>query len=477
MRRALLAISLSFCICIALTAQITSYDRLTFAGQDLIGTSRYVGMGGAMAAVGGDASAASDNPAGLGLYRRSELMLTLDLQMDYPSSGLHTNKFSCGQASWNFCFLNDRMKGVVSNNVMLHYRRLKNFYRDYNLSATNTDFSQTDIMADKTNGLKETYLQGEDAWNDTEIGWLSKIGYEGYLIDPDSVNPEMWNPSNLSSVNGKLHVQESGSMDEFAIGWGMNISNQWYVGAEMGIRSLSYSKSSYYNEVFGDGGRYHLDSYLNASGVGFVSKIGLLYRPTSFLRLGAAFHAPVPMAVTLRNYGDLQAKNGMAVSVQSPDYTESPRDFAQPMRVVTGLAFQISTKGLLSLEYDYQHDPAKGVLDTHWTKVGLEAVIANNWFFNIGYAMRFRSFQNGQWADPITEINYNSARTDTEFANLKNAHFLSGGVSFRHKYVIIGAAYQCRLMTENVHFHELHYSPVELATTSHKIVFTLSWRN
>jgi hypothetical protein len=101
-------------------AQVTSYDRLTFGEKDLMGTSRYVGMAGAMAAVGGDASAAADNPAGLGVYRRSELMLTFDHQINIPSQGRLTQQFSVAQASWNFYFPLDRMRGVVGSNVMLN---------------------------------------------------------------------------------------------------------------------------------------------------------------------------------------------------------------------------------------------------------------------------------------------------------------------------------------------------------------------
>ena len=40
------------------------------AEPDLIGTARYVGLAGAMTAVGGDPTAIQDNPAGLGIYRR-----------------------------------------------------------------------------------------------------------------------------------------------------------------------------------------------------------------------------------------------------------------------------------------------------------------------------------------------------------------------------------------------------------------------
>ena len=461
---------------LAAAAQISSADRQYLGERDLTGTSRYVAMGGAMAAVGGDASAASDNPAGLGLYRRSELMITLDYQINNSSLGQRSASFSCGQTSWNFCFLQDQIAGICSNNIMLNYRRLKNFHREYGTRLVNMDHSQTDVMALKTNGLIEKDLEGEEAWNNADIGWLSKMGYEGYLIDPDSINTDTWMSANLNPVNGDLTVQESGSIDEFTIGWGMNISNQWYVGAELGARSLTYMKSSYYDEYFSDGGWYKLKSYVSTSGVGFVSKVGLIYRPSKVFRIGAAFHSPVPMAITMHNTADFSTNNRMQVSFPLPEYSNSPNGFTQPMRAVAGLAWQIQTKGLISLEYDYQHDLDKAVFDTHQAKLGLEGVIANNWFLNAGYSFKFRQLQNKTWADPIREIDNNTTRTDTEITNFLCAHYFSAGVSFRHKYVVVGAAYQCRLNGESLRFHELQTNPIDLRTISHRMVLSLSWR-
>ncbi len=458
-------------------AQITSNDHINMAEQDLMGTSRYVAMGGAMAAVGGDASAASDNPAGLGVYRRNELMLTLDYQIDKPTTGNLTTKVSCGQASWNFCFMKDRMRGVVGNNVMLNYRRIKNFRRERTVSCANMDYSLTDVIALKTNGLAEQYLQGDKAWYDSEVGWLSKMGYEGYLIDPDSTGANQWHATNMSAVDGMLKIQESGSVDEFSFTWGMNISNQWYVGAELGVRSLSYLKSSFYQERFANGDSYTLDSYVNSSGVGFISKLGFMCRPTSYLRLGVALHAPVPMAFSLHNYGELRTKGARSVFIESVDNNDSPKTFVQPMHAIFGTAFQLGTYGLISVQYDYQHDFAKGIHDTHWVKVGAEGVVANNWFFNLGYALKVRQLNEaGTLSDPIRAIPHNSVRLDTEFNNLQHAHYLSAGVSFRHKYVVVGAAYQCRLMIENIHLHELQATPTEFATTTHKLVFSIAGR-
>ena len=48
-----------------------TYENAKVSAQDLNGTARYVGMGGAMEALGADISTISSNPAGIGLFRKS----------------------------------------------------------------------------------------------------------------------------------------------------------------------------------------------------------------------------------------------------------------------------------------------------------------------------------------------------------------------------------------------------------------------
>ena len=45
-----------------------TYENSRIADTDLNGTARYVGMGGALEALGADLSTMSSNPAGIGLY-------------------------------------------------------------------------------------------------------------------------------------------------------------------------------------------------------------------------------------------------------------------------------------------------------------------------------------------------------------------------------------------------------------------------
>ena len=61
-----------------LTFAQTEFDAYKVVQTDINGTARYMGMAGAFGALGGDASSIKDNPAGLGVYRRSELTGTLN---------------------------------------------------------------------------------------------------------------------------------------------------------------------------------------------------------------------------------------------------------------------------------------------------------------------------------------------------------------------------------------------------------------
>ena len=53
-----------------------TYQDTKFAENSLNGTARYVGMGGAMEALGADISTIGSNPAGIGLFRKNQVSLS-----------------------------------------------------------------------------------------------------------------------------------------------------------------------------------------------------------------------------------------------------------------------------------------------------------------------------------------------------------------------------------------------------------------
>ena len=75
MKRFYLMVALLAATTIAQAQDTYLNDRVT-ATDDVIGTARYVGMGGALGALGADLSVMSSNPAGTGLYRKSDVAIS-----------------------------------------------------------------------------------------------------------------------------------------------------------------------------------------------------------------------------------------------------------------------------------------------------------------------------------------------------------------------------------------------------------------
>ncbi|MDR0370456.1 MAG: hypothetical protein LBH80_01175, partial [Prevotellaceae bacterium] len=77
MKKTIISFACLFCT-LNISAQTTP-DIYNLQHNDINGTARYMGMAGAFGALGGDVSAVKDNPAGLGVYRQSEFVTTLNL--------------------------------------------------------------------------------------------------------------------------------------------------------------------------------------------------------------------------------------------------------------------------------------------------------------------------------------------------------------------------------------------------------------
>jgi hypothetical protein len=112
-----------------------TYENAKIAQEDLNGTARYVGMGGAMEALGADISTISSNPAGIGMFRHSNVSLSMGLVTQEGAQnavgGSKTNA-SFDQLGFVYSYRSGKTSYV---NVALNYHKSRNF--DMILSAAN----------------------------------------------------------------------------------------------------------------------------------------------------------------------------------------------------------------------------------------------------------------------------------------------------------------------------------------------------
>ena len=464
---------------IALSPMAYSQDLQRFSERQIIGTARYVGMGGAMTAIGGDPTAALDNPAGLGLYRRSELSLTLDETIDnttqlLPNSTqpLHNStqsysrtRFAAPNISAIWALGNpQRQRGMIYSNFMLSVNRLANFNRD--MVAEGQGMGMLSSLCAITDGLAEQYLQNQP-WNDSEIGWLSILGYETYLINP--IEDNLWEPA-FNFTEGTLSISESGTYDQYNLSWAGNINNQWYIGVGLNVPTLSYTKRTSHQETDRVNSA-ELKSMYHLSGVGVGGSIGIIYRPIQALRIGASFHTPTVMSLSVQTEGDMYSTvDGQTYEILTPASGVMSETLNMPLRTSVSVAGQLGSRGLLAIQYDYAH--AAQMNDVHTLRIGAEAQAYRGLFLNAGYVYE-SSFMK---EDPVWLLAYNDVRTDMDYRYTASTQYCSFGLGYRGAQLVAQLAYQYRWQNLHQYASEMQTIPFEVGTQTHRIVLTLAWR-
>lgn len=476
MKRLLLILLLAYSLCLMVYGQ----DVQRFSEREVMGTARYVGMGGAMTAIGGDPSAVLDNPAGLGLYRRSEIALTLDETIDKTrqtdadaAESSSRSRFAAPQISAIWALGNmQKQRGLIFSNFMLSSHRLANFNRDIVVKGQGMGMLET--MCYKTDGLAEQYLQ-DKPWDDSEIGWLSILGYEAYLIDP--IENDLWAPA-LDLTDGTLTVSESGNYDQYTLSWAGNISNQWYVGVNLNLPTLSYTKRVTHTETDRINSA-ELKSLYHLSGLGIGGSVGLIYRPVQAIRVGVSFHLPTTMSLSVQTESDMYSKvNGQSYEVLTPASGVVSTKIASPLRSSVSLAGQIGNEGLIAVQYDYTHAPKDQELgfspmeDVHTLRVGAEAQVTRGLFINAGYVYESSFLKE----DPIWMLSYNEIRTDMDYRYTTSTQYYSVGLGYRSDAVVAQLAYQYRWQTIHQYATEAQVAAMDVDTQTHRIVATLAWR-
>ena len=452
-----------------------SQDVQRFAERGTIGSARYVGMGGAMTAIGGDPSAAMINPAGLGLYRRSEISVSIDETIDNTqqvgsNDTYQRTRFAAPQISAIWAWGNSqKQRGLVYNNFMFSLNRLANFNRDIVVKGAGMGMVPTicNITNDE-GGVSEEFLVNKP-WDNVEIGWLSILGYEAYLIDP--IENNKWKPA-VDFTDGSLSISETGTSDQYTISWAGNISNQWYIGIGLNIPTINYTKhTSLREENKQNSSAAELKSMFHVSGVGVSGSFGLIYRPIQALRIGASLQTPTILRISRQSTGDMYSTiAGQKYEVLTPESGVMDIDIASPLRTSVSVAGQLGKIGLIAVQYDYAHSSEMD--DIHTLRIGAEAQAYRGLFFNAGYVYE-SSFMK---EDPKWLLGYNEIRTDMDYRYTAATQYASAGIGYRSDVVVAQLAYQYGWQTIHQYASEEQALPFYVDTHTHRIVATLAWR-
>jgi hypothetical protein len=335
-------------------------DALRYSIINYGGTARFSGLSGAYGAVGADFTSLSQNPAGIGLYRKSEFAITPVFASNNTSSKFLGNSYSDNR---NTGYLGN-VGYVFSQNLKGKAGPLVQVQFGFGINMM-TMFSNRMIISgfNNENSLMTTYVDDVNAsgaeprdWDDFGVG----LAYDVNLIFYDSLNQRWAADMEYGGIQQTKSVETRGSTNETVLSAGANIADKLFLGITFAFPYIRYEEesklteddtedlNSYYNS-------YDRYEYLNTRGSGFNFKAGFIYMPVEFFRIGGAIHTPTNyynMTDTYHSSMYSYFTAGERYSMDSPDGFFD-YELKTPLRAMGSVAVILGKYGLISADYEY----------------------------------------------------------------------------------------------------------------------------
>lgn len=389
MKRSTIAVLLSAATVGSAMAQ-SSMDMLQVSQPDFRGTARFMSMGGAFTALGGDMSTFTQNPAGLGVYRHSEIAATLDIDIQNtkaPGANGDIKNSKTRVDCNNFGYVGS---AKLYNDVMpffnwgVAYNRRSSFDRTYAAYAPETQTSLSNYIASYTTTPENDLNFGTNynPYLNSDADWLSILAYNSYMINPqpgsDNSYHGLFMPGTTQG-DAALSVRERGYIDYYNINFGGNIYDVVYWGLGIGISDMSYRRDAYYSESMANASAYskpaggvitnanagfELNNYKHITGSGWNLSFGLIVKPIHELRFGVGIVSPTYWKLDQDYQGSVtysyfdpqysQTQDNPLTGTEDTDYASFSWKLKSPWRFMVGASAVIGQNAILSIDYERQ---------------------------------------------------------------------------------------------------------------------------
>lgn len=499
-----------------------TYESARLLGSDLNGTARYVGMGGAMDALGADISTISTNPAGIGLFRHSTISLSLGLQSQQDVQkfdGLNKTVMSFDQMGFVY---SQRISDRSFINVGFNYHKSHNF--DQILSAANS------LSGCSQNGL--TYEKGRLGYaskggytldfnkNGDVIGWDGSSDYRAQtysqadymnanvlLLDPDD-EYFYFNDANAYSFD-RAH---RGWIADFDFNLSGNHQDRIFWGFTIGVKSVNYKGYSEYAETLLDNegvcGSVAYADERKIKGTGFEVKVGVIVRPIeeSPFRFGLSVSTPTWYNLTSKNSSFML--NNTPYGAWDDGRSEESYDFHfyTPWKFGASIGHTIGSSVALGLGYEYSdygasqnriidgydyYDNAESSTDelmkrntekalkgVHNLKAGIEFKPDPALAIRFGYNYVSAAYNTDGVRDMMIDSPGVMYSSTTDYVNWKGTNRITCGLGYKTGGFSVDLAYQ--YSATNGEFHPFQEYAGRVTTTDvsnkrHNVLMTLGY--
>lgn len=427
---------------------IPSYNALAQDVADIVnfstlqpqGTARSMGFGGALGSIGGDFTSLSVNPAGIGIYRSSEIMFTPSMRFNNTES-----KYTGVQTSDNLSRFTFNNAGFVLTSASTGRRYERSKWKAYSfgfginrIADFNRDYAYEGY--NKSSAAEKFLIDAKDYPGDLDnLNTLAGLGFHTYLLDTFN-NNTFTLVDYLGGTNQLNVVKERGGLTDINLSFGGNYEEKLMIGGTLGLPHLKFNREVVYTETDptnnnnNDFDNFVYTQTLDLIGNGLNLKLGLIYKPNDNFRLGAAFHTPTyytitstqnrSLSVNTENYKfDIYDDASGPVTTAASDESISEYSMTTPGRVVLSAAALFGKYGFITADYEYvNYAGAKYKYDSYY-KIEENAINRNikstytgasN--FRLGIEGRYDNFMGrigaGYYGSPYKDASLKGERLD-----------------------------------------------------------------
>ncbi|MBW0165804.1 MAG: outer membrane protein transport protein [Sediminibacterium sp.] len=352
-------LSLTLMLTLLASAQNPDYSlRTAWFTQN--GSARNIATGGVMGSLGGEITANHVNPAGIGLFKTNEFVLSPGFLLNnnkfkYRGSDTLNNKNSFGYGASGVILstgVNRKSKWTssafaLSVNQLASYNNRIQFKGFNNMSSFSEQYLEelTRDLAD-TNAALSNYIFG------------SSLAFRTFLVD--TANNASGNFIGYQSlvpistgVNQSYDATTRGGYHEIALGVAGNMEDKMYVGGSLTIPVISYSRDLVYRETDATNdpnnqfSSFEFRETFTSQGLGIGAKIGTIYKPKEHWRIGFAFHTPqfitfkdrvrASMTANTESYAGIRSENSDNLNSGNPG--NSNYNLVTPWRAIASASY------------------------------------------------------------------------------------------------------------------------------------------
>lgn len=513
-------------ICMLVTGSVYAQvpeDAIRYSWFPQNGTARNMAIGGAMGSLGGDITANNVNPAGIGFYKTAEFVFSPGFLLNNNKanyrenfSNAKKNGFNLGPTGLIIGSVN-RRKPENSSAFSISINEAVNFNNRIQYNALNNYSSFSEQMAEEF--AKSGYFIDEVLTTDSPLPYSAAVALYSLLIDTVTINgqlvvraaPEYLLDSGMA-VKQSLYKKTGGGIYDLSFAYASNIKDKFLWGATLGVPLLYYKSNTSFTEsdtssnVFNHFKSFSYNDEFTSTGVGFNLKVGAIFKPAEYFRLGLAVHTPTYFLLTDNRTSklttDTETPTGQiqSIPISSQEFTNNKEGEAKytqtsPWKAILSASYVFrelenvkKQRGFLTADIEYVHhkgsrfgsdgedeDPAMRDRAKAYYK-SLNNIVKDEFKgafnFRVGGELKFNTIMGR-----LGFAYYSNPYKDK--ALKANQMLLSGGLGYRNKGFFIDLTYVHKVIKDVNFPYRLEDRANTFATLDQKqgnVVATVGWK-